>query len=120
MARRTISEVKIAVLCDERAGVLALARQRCVAIDGLVERGAVDPDFAKEVKRAVRQFADDIAIGLHIEGDDLPGVREAMRPIVLSFAPASQAGSSAPAAIRSQPAGAHSSEPSSTSGEQSR
>jgi len=82
MARRTISQVQIAVLCDERAGVLALARQRCVAIDGLVERHTMDADFAKEVKRTLRQFADDIAIGLHIEGDDLPGAREAMRAIV--------------------------------------
>lgn len=82
MARRTISEAQLAVVVDERAGVLTHMRRRCNDIDAIVARGRMDADMAVELKRRLKQFADDIAIGLHIDGADFPGVRDAMRPIV--------------------------------------
>ena len=82
MARRTVLEIKRATIVDERGGVLALSRQRCLAIDGLIGSGKMDAEFGSQLKRSILQFADDVAIGLHVDGEDLPGVRDAMRPIV--------------------------------------
>jgi hypothetical protein len=86
MARRTITEIQRAVVVDERGGVLTYARDRCKSVDAMVARGSMDEEAGRLIKTTIRQFSGAVAIGLHIEGEDLPGVREAMRPIVKAAA----------------------------------
>lgn len=77
-------DVQIATIVDERAGVLALARQRCVTVDDAVARGAMTADAGDDFKSTIRMFAGDIAIGLHVSGDEGGELRAAMRAVVLA------------------------------------
>jgi hypothetical protein len=80
----TSRDVRIATIVDERAGVLALARQRCVAVDMAVSRGAMTAEAGDDFKSTIRMFAGDIAIGLHVSGDEGGELRAAMRAVVLA------------------------------------
>ena len=66
-------------IVTERAGVLAHARAFCAALDRWQARCRFGEAEAKDIKRAVRNFANDIAIGLHVDGEDAGAVRETMR-----------------------------------------
>lgn len=77
-------DVRIATIVDERAGVLALARQRCVAVDTAVSRGAMTAEAGDDFKATIRMFAGDIAIGLHVCGEYGGELRAAMRAVVLA------------------------------------
>lgn len=80
----TRRDIERATIVDERAGVLSLARQRCLAVDTAVARGAMTADAGDEFKSTIRMFAGDIAIGLHVSGDDGGELRAAMRAVVLA------------------------------------
>jgi hypothetical protein len=80
--RRTHRQVARDTVLQERTGILGLANKRCRMIDLTVSRGRMNPDEAETIKRALRTFAGDIAIGLHVEGNDDPEIRVAMRPVV--------------------------------------
>lgn len=80
----TPRDVRIATIVDERAGVLSLARQRCLCVDAMVLRGVLTAEAGAEFKSTIRMFAGDIAIGLHVHGEDGGELRAAMRAVVLA------------------------------------
>ena len=66
----------------ERAGVLAYARTKCGQVDRMIAAKRLTADEGAAVKTALRSIADEIATGLHRDGDDPVGVRAAMRETV--------------------------------------
>lgn len=81
MTRRTLADATREAVIAERAGALDLAGARCRAVDRLLERRKMTAEEAGWTKRAIRNFADDLAIGLHRDGNDPAGVRDAMRAL---------------------------------------
>jgi hypothetical protein len=80
----TPRDIRIATIVDERAGILSLARQRCRCVDAMVSRGTMTADAGEDFKTTINMFAGDIAIGLHVRGEDGGEVRAAMRAVVLA------------------------------------
>lgn len=67
------------VIVTERAGVLAHARAFCAALERWQLRGRYGAAESADIRRAVMNFATDIAIGLHVNGEDGAAVRAAMK-----------------------------------------
>jgi hypothetical protein len=82
MARRTAREITVDTTVAERSGVLSLSRVVCGQLPALIERGRLTAAEATVVRDQLRGFADMIATGLHMEGDQLPEVRARMRTVV--------------------------------------
>lgn len=80
----TRRDIERATIVDERAGILSLARQRCRCVDAMVSRGAMTAEAGDEFKTTINTFAGDIAIGLHVRGEDGGELRAAMRAVVLA------------------------------------
>jgi len=74
-----IIAIRIETIVHERTAMLTHRRRHAAGIDEQVRRGRMSEEEGALCKRCVATFADDLAIGLHIEGDDLPGVREAIK-----------------------------------------
>lgn len=69
----------------ERGPVLGHARAFARAIDTMVARGgdaAEDQSEAGAIRRAILNFANDVAIGLHRDGPEDPDVRTAMAALI--------------------------------------
>lgn len=81
MTRRSFAQVVRDTIVSERSGALSLARVRCGEIDRLVKRGVIDAAQGDLTKRHLVNFADDLAIGLHRDGHDPEGVRDALRSL---------------------------------------
>lgn len=75
--------VRTETIVAERAGVLAFAREHGRQVDLLIERGRLTAAEATTLKARVRAFADGVAQGLHVAGDEAE-VRRAMRDVVLA------------------------------------
>lgn len=71
-------------IVHERSAMLTHRRLHSAGIDEQVRLGRMSEDEGALCKRCVAAFADDLAIGLHVEGADPDGVREAMRAVVRS------------------------------------
>ena len=65
----------------ERSGILTHARRYCTGVDQQLGRGTLTADEAALIKRTVNTFAGDLAIGLHVDGDDAE-LRAAMRELL--------------------------------------
>jgi hypothetical protein len=81
--QRSRASIKVtAAIVNERAGVLAHARSFCAALERHQRRGRYGAAEAADIRRSILNFANDIAIGLHVDGDDGDDggvVRAAMR-----------------------------------------
>lgn len=69
----------------ERGAVLGHARAFARAIDTMVARGgdaAEGQSEAGAIRRAILNFANDVAIGLHRDGPEDPDVRTAMAALI--------------------------------------
>ena len=80
--RRTFRDVERDAIVAEREGVLTLACSYGLQLDAMIAAGKIKGEDATELKQRVRAFADMIATGLHRDGADPAGVRDAMRAIV--------------------------------------
>lgn len=70
-----------ATIVAERAGVLSHARTVCASITAIETRGGLGQADASFVRRVVRNFATDIAIGFHVDGEPSRGVQAQMRAL---------------------------------------
>lgn len=68
-----------AAVVAERAGVLSHARTVCASITAIEARGALGHSDASYLRRVLRNFATDIAIGFHVDGEPSPELRALMR-----------------------------------------
>jgi len=69
-------------IVGERAGVLSHARMMCGSIDKIAAISGLTSAEASFVKRVLRNFANDIAIGFHVEGEWSPELRTRMREVM--------------------------------------
>lgn len=69
-------------IVGERAGVLSHARMICGSIDKIAALSGLSSAEASFVKRVLRNFANDIAIGFHVEGEWSPELRTRMREVM--------------------------------------
>ena len=78
-----VAETRRATIVEERAGVLTFARAFCASIDTMIAQGKLPGVDGAALKERVRAFANGIATGLHRDGHEDPGVRLALRELVL-------------------------------------
>jgi len=69
----------------ERSGILAHVTRRRAGLSIAVRAGRLTQADADLIERAVAAFAEDCAIGLHVQGETPVEVRDAMRPLVLAL-----------------------------------
>lgn len=81
-ALAALKAVAVDVIVAERAGVLALARTTCAGVDVMIASGRMTSEAGGDLKRQLRGFADQVAVGLHIAGPDPDGVRTRLRAVV--------------------------------------
>lgn len=77
--RRSFDDVRAEAISAERIGMLRHVEQHRAAMAHAVARGKVDEATAAYVNRQIAAFAEGCAIGLHIDGDTPPSVRDAVR-----------------------------------------
>ena len=70
-----------ATIVAERAGVLSHARTVCASITAIEGRGGLAQADASFVRRVVLNFANDIAIGFHVDGEPSRAVQAQMRAL---------------------------------------
>lgn len=78
-------EIRAAVtlaVVGERAGVLSHARSVCASITAIEARGALGHSDASYLRRVLRNFANDIAIGFHVDGEPSPELRAQLRQMM--------------------------------------
>ncbi len=80
--RRTHDQVRVETRIEERAGMIAQVLRHRAAVATAVRRGRMTEREGELVNRQMAAFAEDIAIGLHVEGATCAAVRDAMRPLV--------------------------------------
>lgn len=80
--RRTHDQVRVETRIEERAGVLAQAARHRAAVATAVRNGTMTQREAELINRQMAAFAEDCAIGLHVESETCHAVRDAMRPLV--------------------------------------
>lgn len=76
-----INSIRSETIVAERAAILTYRRRKAEGIDEYVRAGRLTVEEGAMCKRWIAAFADDIAIGLHVERDP-DGVRQAMRGVV--------------------------------------
>jgi len=81
MARRTVEQIRADTIVHERTAMLNHRRQHSRAIDEQLRLRRITEAEAAFCKRVLGQFADDLAIGLHVD-DDPEDVSAAMRAVV--------------------------------------
>jgi hypothetical protein len=69
-------------IIEERTGVIAQVLRHRAAVATAVRRGTMTMAEGELVNRQMAAFAEDIAIGLHVESATCATVRDAMRPLV--------------------------------------
>lgn len=69
-------------IVGERAGVLGHARSVCASITAIEARGALGHSDASYLRRVLRNFANDIAIGFHVDGEPSPELRAQLREMM--------------------------------------
>jgi hypothetical protein len=74
--------IRTEAIVHERTAILTHRRKHAAGIDEQVRRGRMTEEEAAMCKRCVAAFADDLAIGLHVDGTDPDGVRDAMRGVI--------------------------------------
>ena len=68
----------------ERIGVLAYRHTAEAQVDQLIASGRLRADDATVLKARLRAFAEGVAQGLHVGGEDPPAVRHAMRAAIIA------------------------------------
>lgn len=76
-----INAIRAEAIVAERTAILTYRRKKAVGIDEHVRAGRLTQEEGALCKRWLAAFADDIAIGLHVERDP-DGVRQALREVV--------------------------------------
>lgn len=71
----------VETIVAERAAVLSYARAKRVQISALVSRGRLTEQEGSALSSWIAVFADDVAIGLHRDGEDPAEVRGMMRAL---------------------------------------
>lgn len=81
----------IETIVAERAGVLAHARRMVAQLHKLEATKRWAPTDSAEIIRLIRNFANDVATGLHVEGECDPVVRRRMAALVRADAESGEA-----------------------------
>lgn len=79
MARRSFDEIAADAIARERIGVLRHAAEHAARVDAAQAKGTIAPETAALTKDHIFAAANEIATGLHLDGQDSALTRRAVR-----------------------------------------